>query len=286
MNLDDLDNYKFPFVKAIFYGEPGSGKTTLAASSHLDPRLGPTLLLNCVGNPVSVRRMPSKPSLININSIEDLQTIVDWLHKEDQDPKNAIPKAYKEKYGKEYPRFRTVVLDQLTGLQTMYMRKYLKTERIQRDGKKAAYDDWAAVLMFMDTVAWSFFELLQMNIIMTALERVEIDALDDELSRGVGLTGQSQQVVPAYAPLVGRVVRQQKISPQAKKQYTIPDNEYCTVFFDLMGKFNAKDQYTLGTRYMSNPSMTKIMDLIVASNPNSDGVGKQESNEKRTDKEK
>lgn len=267
MKIDDFDNYSYPDIKAILYGEPGSTKTTTACSAALDDRMWPVLLANCVGNPVSVRNQSRLPYLVHINEIDDVKILWDWIHN-GCDAKHDIPKVYEEKTGRkmELP-IKTVILDQLTGIQNMFMRKHLGNENKAKNLTKAQFDDWAAVLQFMDAISFNFFEVMPgVNVIMTALERIEVDKIADEISRGVGLQGQSQQVVPSYAPLVARLMRNAKIRQATKKELKLSDAAYSTAFFDIMGKFGAKDQYKLGISYMESPTMTKILDLILAAN--------------------
>jgi hypothetical protein len=264
MRTDNFESLEMPFVKAIFYGEPGSGKTTLAGSATLDPRMAPVLILNCVGNPVSIRRLRPAPTLIHLTSITDIKDIFDWLYG-GQDPKGAIPLTFKDKYNIDLPVFKTVVIDQLTGLQGLFMRKHLGNEGKVTNFKKAEFDDWAAILQYMEGVSYNFFEVLQMHVIMTALERVEVDHLTKAQTWGIGLMGQSQQVVPAYSYILARLVRQAKISDTAKKEYKLSDVPYTTAFFDILGRFSAKEQYGMGLRYLETPTMTKILDAMVAS---------------------
>ena len=250
MKLDRLEDLFIPYVKGILYGEPGSGKTTLAASAEKDPRMSPALLLNCVGNPISIRNMRPAPFLFHINDINDIENVYNWLIDE-QPEDHMIPRFYKGKFGVELPKFKTVIGDQLTGLQGLFMRSHLGNRKMT-DHKKAEFDDWAALLQWMDAIAFGFFENLQMHVIFTALERVEINRLSKTASWGIGLMGQSQQVVPSYAPLVARLVRQKRNSDLDKKEFRLTDKAYNTAFFDILGKFNAKDQYGLGVTHMED----------------------------------
>jgi len=257
MRLDNVSEQGQLYLKFMLYGESGAGKTTLLGTAMDVPEMSPLLILNCVGNPFSLRRMVNPPTVIHLESYADIETIYSWLDG-GQDPKHDIPKAYEKKYGKPMPLpFKTVAVDSTTGLNGMYMRQSLGLTHIT-DTKKATFDNWGGLLQYNEAIGFNFLEKLQMHVIITALEWVEIDQLTSEKSWGVALYGKGQQVLPSYAYLTARIVRMQKIRADVVRDLALSAEAYSVAFFDQVGKFAAKDLYGLGLRYMSEPTMARI----------------------------
>lgn len=262
MKLERIEGTGIPYIKGIFYGKAGSGKTWLTASTVMIPSMSPVLMLSCVGNTVSLRRWQHAPFIIRINEIADIEEIYNWLIG-GMDPKHPIVTVYKEKFGIDLPcDFKTVIIDQLTGIQGMFMRNHLKTDTAWNKFKKAEFDGWGALLQYMESISYNFFEVLEMNVLMTAQERVEVDQLSNIQSWGIGLSGQSQHIVPSYSPLIGRMVRQAQINSATAKQLKLREDAYTTVFFDVFGHYEAKDQLGLDKKFIQDPTMTKILDAL------------------------
>ena len=63
-------------LKLMLYGQPGSGKTWLAATASEDPRLGRCLMLESFGNPVSLKGKKHIPDIITIEDIKDFKEVI------------------------------------------------------------------------------------------------------------------------------------------------------------------------------------------------------------------
>ena len=164
------------------------------------------------------------------------------------------------------PILNSVSIDQITGLQNTAMQQ-IKGNLGRNPGDKftpMGIQDWGTIYSMMDNIAFSFLAKLDMHVFLTALERVEIDQLTQVKSWSVGLMGQAQQLVPAYAYMVARLVRMTRLQPQAMKDLRLTGDAYTVAFFDQLGNFEAKDQYTTGLRYLEAPTVTTILDRIEA----------------------
>lgn len=261
-------------LATFFYGDPGGGKTTLVASAMDDPRTAPLLLLNCGGNPASIRRRSTLPTILTIEDVAELNPVFDWLKAGQPTSEKDLPARLKSAYGLELtPPYRSVAIDGMTELQRVIQDKNLGNagKGPGSDLKPAQIQDWGKVLSQVTYIARLFFSLADeqkfpdgrvvpgISVFVTALERVDHDQLTGVMSYGPGLWGQARAEVPAYSLLTSRLVRRNKL-PQAMAQEA--GEAYSVAFFDQLGKFLAKDQYGGLPPMMSEPTVPKIMEIL------------------------
>lgn len=263
-------------LKYFLYGDPGGGKTTHIATAMDDPRTSPMLLLNCGGNPDSLRFRSTLPTIVTIELVSELNPFYDWLYAGQPTGPLDLPARAKEKLGLTLtPPYRSVGIDGATELQRIIMDENLgnKGKSPGDSLKSAQIQDWGRVLQQVTYLTRLFYGLAEsrpaadgitiipgISILITALEKIDQDQLTGVMSYGPGLWGQSRAEVPAYSLLTSRLVRRNKLT---QAMITETGEAYGVAFFDQLGKFLAKDQY--GGKlpgYMANPTISKIMTAI------------------------
>jgi hypothetical protein len=251
-----------PYLRALFYGIPGSTKTRTAGTACLDPRSAPVLWLDAAGNPISIRTFEPAPHIIKIEELKDLNDPYTWI-------KMGQPKDHP--FCKQFnltPPYKTLVVDQLSDVQRI---SYELVTGNQGGGpgdipKPHELRHFLAILGQMVKFVKLYFDL-PIHVIMTALEKSERDDITGMTRSAPLLWGQSDTEVPGYAYLVARLVHRAAASPAVLK--VVEDSAggdagkiTSVALFLPSGKYVAKDQYGALGPYMSDPTITKMLDLI------------------------
>lgn len=249
-----------PKLKLMLYGVPGSTKTRTAATAALDDRTAPALLLDMGGNPLSIRDYPKKPTIIAIDSLNDITTIYDWLVKGQPVDHPMVKQANLE------PGYKTVIIDSITDVQR-YAFAMLTGSTGARPGEAQAavqIQHHNVVLGQMTTISRDFYRL-PLHVIMTALEHEKQDSIGTLYFRPM-LTGQAEGAVGAYAYAIGRCMHKgridQKLSRVLEEAKITPKTSI--VFFNPSTRAVAKDQHNFGAAYVVDPTVTKLLDMMEA----------------------
>lgn len=261
MQLVDLS--KVPYYKGLHYGLPGAGKTYLAGSAAFDDRMSPVLHLDMGGNPNSIRRNEQKPDIIRIDKPEECNAIYDFL---------TLPIAQRQthqfvtKMGLS-AEYKTLVLDGVTDVQRAAFNTVLGHPNIKPadlPGRRER-QHYGSVLAMMTNFAYLFYKL-PMHVIITALEHEDIDQATSARYYKPLLSGQSSTEVGGYALTIGRVRAYATLG--AKDVEKIPPKDRAgaksVISFVGNGSQAGKDQYNMNVEFIVNPTMTKILDLIAA----------------------
>lgn len=254
------------YKKLMFYGQPGSTKTRTACSAALDDRTSPVLLLDCGGNPLSIRDYARKPDIIQIDALADLNPVYRWLAT-GQDPKDTLVKQM----DLNTDGYKTVILDGVTDLQRFSFAQVVgNVNKLPGDiPSPTQIQHHQGVLQQMTNLSRLFFKL-PMNVIVTALEKETQDANGQLMYRPL-LTGQAPGEVAAYAYTLARLVHRARVSKREQRDLKIaedPNEETVAVaFFRPSGAIMAKDQSGIGLDFMVDPTITKIIDAIEANMP-------------------
>ena len=247
-------------IKLFVYGDPGSGKTTLCGSACYLPEAAEVLLLNTGGNPQSLRLNTHQPTIIDIETLKDLNLIYDWLEKGQPGTHPFIAAAAKAGIAVA-ARYNTVCFDTLTDLQRIIVEEKVGNtgKRPGDDIKRAEIQHWGDVLSATGLIVRKFYKL-PLNVIFTAQEKVDKDELTGVLSYQPGLWGQSRSEAPAYSLLTGRMMRMNRAPLKMRNE--LGGEAHTVVAFDAVGQFLAKDQYGTLPGVMPNPTFAKIFQSV------------------------
>lgn len=147
-----------PQFNALFYGEPGSGKTTLAASAQDHPALKDVLFADVEGGMLSISHRGDVMK-VKIKKTSDIEEVF-W---------NLINNP------KKYGRFKTLVLDSSTELQTLNLEE-LVAEGMKKPGGKSRtaneiyQEDYGTSTVHLKRIFRQFKDA-PINVIITALAK-------------------------------------------------------------------------------------------------------------------
>lgn len=176
-----------PYLNLLIYGEPGAGKTFLAATAEDSEDTSPILFLDVEGGAVTIRHRHSV-DVLEVRSIDDVQ------------------KAYKELYddGGEY--YKTVIIDSLTELQKLDMRTIMQEAYDSRpdttDKDVPSPREWGKTGNHMRTIIRGFRDL-PVNTIMTCLQGSQYDESSGMTLVYPELPGKMRHESPGYFDVVG-----------------------------------------------------------------------------------
>jgi hypothetical protein len=253
-------------LRTLFYGKPGSTKTTLAASAGFDERSAPVLWLDAGGNPISIAHQQAKMGrrfdgdVLQLESVNDLQEIYRWLAngQAERDPFRAM---HDLRTG-----YKSLVFDGITHVQRQSFDQVLGATNLL-PGAMPPLAQWPAyrqVLGQMILIASKFYTL-PMHVIVTALEHEDlrpVSPTSTELYRYIEpmLSGQSVEEFPGWALSVGRVAQTSTVDPMVVRALKAEDS-FAIVQFRPTRYVNAKDQHRFGD-YIADPTISKLLDII------------------------
>lgn len=171
------ENNKNLLPRIVLIGEPGSGKTTLAATSA---NLGNTLLISYNSQPQVILSNTYKYQLTpwRVNSIPEVNDIANWLASPKSQPK--IQKQFEEA-GVD-TNFQWVILDGWSNIQAEYAMVLARNDLKELDKPiwkhgtnsltnltRFTYDEFGELLLFSNSLT-QHFSSLPFNLIVTTLE--------------------------------------------------------------------------------------------------------------------
>lgn len=251
------------YIRAMFYGKPGSTKTRTVGTATLDARTYPVLWLNAAGNPESIRDYSQVPDIINIEELKDINTPYNWIMQGQKTCK------FTEEFGllNDGP-YKSIVVDQVTDIQRLSFDTVMKQPDLGPGdiGKHSDRRDFYGVLGQMVRFAKLYFDL-PMHVFMTCLEKQTVNEVTGAVSYSPLLWGQSDTEVPGYALIVSRLVHRaatKKALLKVIEDSTGDETIHSVALFKPSGQYLAKDQLSNGRLgdFMQDPTVTKMMDAI------------------------
>ncbi len=256
-NGDELEMYRVvpeqPHIKALIYSEPGAGKTTLAATAQDHPAMAPVLYANIEGGLISVAHRRDLHA-VDIRSTAHLYELY---------------RRIKNKEG-DFAGVRTVVIDNITELQTMNLDEIVTREvEAGKNSNRESIDDiWqedygTSTVQLSRIIRW--FKGLDANLILTAHAKFVYPPTSNSRQRGAAADAEPLAVLPMLTQKLMKSVMGMvdfcwylQYDPESKKRLmlTRPD-----------GIFQAK---TRGPRFakaigavVTNPDMPTLYNTLV-----------------------
>lgn len=268
---------KTKFIKLLVYGESGTGKTTLVGSFQEDERSSPLLVLNCGGQPISLRFVDPPPLVLEIESTSDLNPPYNWFL--DGQPWDMI--EHWRKLGKgdavefanavynyfdgQPGQFKTVAIDGISELQQVCVREISKQpERPGGRPKLVELGHWGTVRQQTNQIVSLFYDLPDMHVIMTALTDHKYIEAFGRTEFSPLLNTKSAMECPAKAQIVGRLmnVTALNVRDQRDSKSVAPD-AFCVLRTVGDADFAAKWQGVRSPpKSIFDPTATKILDIV------------------------
>lgn len=261
---NDLDS---PFLRLMFYGQPGSTKTRTAATAALDPRTSPALMLSAKGNPASIRDYTKKPDIIIMEELKDLNEPYNFIAA--GQPANH---PYVQQF-KLHPPYKCIIVDGGTEIQRLSFGVVTGNQKVGPGTipSQVEIQDFNKVLAQMVRFASLYFDL-PIHVIVTTLEKSHTSDTGVTTISPL-LWGQSCEEVPGYATIVGRLVHRAKLDNKTQTEMkdarqlgivedVIDQDTVSVALFKPSGKYQAKWQVSKGVPFMVSPTITKILDQI------------------------
>lgn len=162
-------------IKVVIYGEPKTGKTTWLKTLLEDDRLYPVLLADCEGGVKSIRsviqeieldelgKKKSKFDVVRVRSIQDLQTVYDFL--------------FKDRYEEERAYYKTIVLDSISEINDAVLSQICNNNLIGLKAKPIIpkFGEYADLNIRIDKFLTALRDIEDLNVIVTALPNPEYE---------------------------------------------------------------------------------------------------------------
>lgn len=224
-----------PWINALFYGDPGAGKTYLGGTAQDHPSTGPVLVLDVEGGTATLRHRPD----IDVIRVTSFQGLVDkWA--ELQKEKGKFP-------------WKTVMVDSLTELQKLDMNdimyKVLQRDP-DRDPDVPSQREWGKSINHIREIVRRFRDL-PCNTIFTALAQTKQDSGSGSVAVTPALPGKLANEVPGFLDIVGYLYTDVERDAVVRRLLVQPTRKY-----------RAKDRLgALGT-VIEDPTIPQIWQLI------------------------
>ena len=230
------------FVNMLVYGDPGVGKTVLAASADLVPEMRPVLFVDVEGGTFSIRERYPDVRVVRVKSFSQMQDIYDALFSQEHE-------------------YRTVVLDSLTEIQkfSMYEIMDMTVKRdSDRDPDVPSMREWGKNIEQIRKFVRAFRDL-EMHTIFTALAKTDKDGKTGSIKTTPSLSGKLANEVAGFLDIVSY-------------QYTkvIDDRVRRFLLTSATDRQVAKDRSGYLPQTLEDPTMEKVFNIAFGNESVSD----------------
>ena len=237
------------YLRALFYGDSGVGKTHLLSTAMQYAETSPMLVMNARGQPITFRRLGDNiPLVMSVNHMKDFNEIYSWVMDDQPLPKQlhdyeyifgAGPGASNEdavwqakdlisnlpetwNYVFAYllshktTRFKSIAFDSITQIQRIANNVVLDVpvEYVPDTiPSKRGYTEYQKLLDLLMRFA-DYHYKLPVHVFMTALCRHSEMVSSNITMYYPFLWGQAALEVPSYAELVGRLIKVDSLATQ------------------------------------------------------------------------
>lgn len=252
---------KRSYLRMLWYGQPGSGKTRTTYSAALVDELWPVLVLESGGNPESAFSYERLPYIVEIEQLKDLNDPYDWIDK-------GCPSAHR--FAKQFELtepVRTIIIDGITDVQRLSFAQVTGNRKLGPGdiGARVERQHFGSVLNQMTRMAKYYFSL-KCHVLVTALEKHQNNSAGALIRIAPLIWGQSENEVSGYALVNARLVHNTNVSGSVKqylkKTGQVVGSNDSVAFFEPEGLIQAKDQYGRLPSYMTAPTMRKVYDAV------------------------
>lgn len=260
-----ITNLNTPYLKALFYGNPGTTKTRTMCTATLDNRTYPTLYLNIGGNPESIKDYERLPLIINVSELKDFNAPYDFLVK-GQLENHPFYKTYVKDSHITEP-FKSVIVDCVTDVQNkgFIQVQHGLTLLPGTIPSKREWEHYNKILYFTTNFADRYYSL-PMHVLMSAWEKsLDKERYPDSPNVVPMLEGDGRKILPGKALLVCRLMSKGSLQTHLLNALIKANIEpkYSIGFFSDTKNFLAKNQYGGNLpAYLVDPTITQILDYI------------------------
>lgn len=238
IEISEVDEVSL-YINALFYGEPGVGKTVLAASSSVVEGMYPVLVIDVEGGTFSLRDRYPNVDVVRVKKWQDIQAVYNALF--DQSKKGKC-------------EYKTIILDSLTEIQKFSMEQIM-IEVVRKDSDRdrdvPSMREWGINLEQIRRLVRAFRDL-PINCLFTSLAKTDKDDRSGMIMTKPSLSGKMGNEVAGFVDLVAYMYTKIKDGKVERFLLTQPTDRQM-----------AKDRSGKLPLVVESPTMQEIYDFMI-----------------------